>query len=97
MSDYAKVLTEDRRLVILRVLSELPNYKSNSSILCTLLERWGHSPSRDQVKTELYWLQEQSLLKVEEVESVLLATLTERGMDVAKGRAVQPGVKRPGA
>ena len=74
MSNYAQVLTEDRRLVILRALAELPSYKSNSSILCTLLERWGHSPSRDQVKTDLRWLEEQGLLKVEEVESVLLAT-----------------------
>lgn len=97
MSNYAQVLTEDRRLVILRALAELPSYKSNSSIICTLLERWGHSPSRDQVKTDLRWLEEQGLVKVEEIESVFLATLTERGMDVAKGRVVQPGVKRPGA
>ena len=97
MSNYAQVLSEDRRLVILRVLGEMPTYKSNSSIICTLLERWGHSPSRDLVKTELRWLDEQGLIKVEEVESVLLATLTERGMDVAKGRVKQDGVKRPGA
>ena len=97
MSNYAQVLTEDRRLVILRALAELPSYKSNSSILCTLLERWGHSPSRDQVKSDLRWLEEQLLLTAEEVGSVLLATLSERGADVAAGRALVPGVKRPGA
>ncbi|WP_312566196.1 ArsR family transcriptional regulator [Comamonas sp.] len=97
MRNYAQVLTEDRRLVILRVLSELNAYKANSSVIGTLLERWGHTPSRDQIKTDLRWLEEQGLLSIEEIESVLLATLTERGMDVAKGRASQPGVKRPGA
>lgn len=97
MSNYAQVLTEDRRLVILRVLSELNAYKANSSVIAALLERWGHTPSRDQIKTDLRWLQEQGLLGIEEIETVLLATLTERGMDVAKGRVIQPGVKRPGA
>ena len=97
MTKYAQYLAEDRRLVILRILSEMPAYRANSSVIYSLLSSWGHEPSRDQVKTDLRWLEEQGLLKVEEIESVLLATLTERGMDVAKGRAVQPGVKRPGA
>lgn len=97
MRNYAQVLTEDRRLVILRVLAEMTSYKANSSVIGTLLERWGHEPSRDQIKTDLRWLEEQGLLAIEEIGSVLLATLNERGMDVSKGRVVQPGVKRPGA
>lgn len=97
MRNYAQVLTEDRRLVILRVLAEMTSYKANSSVIGTLLERWGHEPSRDQIKTDLRWLEEQGLLAIEEIGSVLLATLNERGMDVSKGRVVQHGVKRPGA
>lgn len=97
MSKYAQTLTEDRRLVILRVLCEMPTYKANSSVIYTLLSSWGHSPSRDQVKSDLRWLEEQQLVEVEEVATVFLATLTERGQDVAAGRAVVPGVKRPGA
>ena len=95
--NYAQTLTEDRRLVILRVLSEMPTYKANSSIIYTLLSNWGHSPSRDQVKSDLRWLEEQQLVQVEEVGTVFLATLTERGQDVSAGRALVPGVKRPGA
>jgi hypothetical protein len=34
---------------------------------------------------------------VDDVEGVYVATLTTRGADVAAGRAVVPGVKRPGA
>lgn len=96
-SNYAQTLTEDRRLVILRVLSEMPAYKANSSVIYTLLSNWGHSPSRDQVKSDLRWLEEQQLVQVEEVGTVFLATLNERGQDVSAGRALAPGVKRPGA
>ena len=97
MTKYAQHLTEDRRLVILRILAELPTYRANSSLIGTLLSQWGHAPTRDQVKTDLTWLQEQGLLSVETLETVMLATLAERGADVVAGRAVVPGVKRPGA
>ncbi|MBB4819251.1 Fe2+ or Zn2+ uptake regulation protein [Pseudomonas alcaligenes] len=99
MSKYADFLSEDRRLVILRVLDEMPGYRANSSVLHTLLQQWGHEPSRDLVKTELRWLQEQQLVTIDEVDggSVLLAKLTERGSDVVAGRARVDGVKRPGA
>lgn len=99
MSQYAKYLSEDRRLVILRILAEMPTYRANSSVLHTVLNEWGHEPSRDQVKSELRWLEEQQLVTLEDVGegAVLLAKLTERGADVAAGRARVDGVKRPGA
>jgi len=91
-SDY---LRQDQRLVMLRILSELPQYRSNSSVLASLLGEFGHHPSRDQVKAELVWLGEQGLVKVEDIGSVLVVTLTERGADVAAGRASVPGVSKP--
>ncbi|MFT4190852.1 MAG: ArsR family transcriptional regulator [Comamonas sp.] len=96
---YAKVLSEDRRLLLLRLLHEMPGYRANSSVLYTALAAWGHEPTRDQVKTELRWLAEQGLVEVESIGdgSVLIARLAERGQDVATGRAVVDGVKRPGA
>jgi len=97
MSKFADYLREDQRLVILRVLIDMPSYRSNSSILYNVLDQFGHSPSRDQVKGELAWLAEQGLVEVEDVSGLLVATLTARGQDVAKGRVMVPGVKRPGA
>lgn len=97
MTNFASFLAEDRRLVILRVLADMPAYRTNSFLLTTLLGKFGHEPSADQVKGDLAWLQEQQLVTVEVVESVHIATLTTRGADVAAGRAVVPGVKRPGA
>lgn len=97
MTTFAAFLAEDRRLVILLVLADMPAYRTNSFLLTTLLGKFGHEPSSDQVKGDLAWLQEQQLVTVEVVESVHIATLTTRGADVAAGRAVVPGVKRPGA
>lgn len=94
---FAEFLRQDQRLVILRLLVELPAYTSNSSVMVSLLEQLGHPMSRDQVKTEIWWLAEQGLVEVNEAESVLVFRLLERGADVAAGRARVPGVKRPGA
>ncbi len=92
---YAEYLRQDQRLLTLRILSELPQYRSNSSVLASLLGEFGHHPTRDQVKAELAWLGEQGLIRVEDIGSVLVVTLTERGADVAAGRASVPGVSKP--
>jgi Fe2+ or Zn2+ uptake regulation protein len=95
--DFAEHLRQDQRLVLLRVLSEMPSYRHNSSVLSNLLHQMGHTMTRDQVKTELRWLSEQGLLTLEEAGSVIVATLSERGQDVAEGRGRVDGVNRPRA
>ena len=97
MTHYSEFLREDIRLVMLRLLSEMVGYRANSSVLAMGLDKYGHTLSRDQVKTELHWLAEQSALTLADVGPVLVATLTERGQDIAVGRARVPGIKRPGA
>jgi Fe2+ or Zn2+ uptake regulation protein len=95
--DFAEHLRQDQRLVLLRILSEMPSYRANSSVLSNLLHQMGHTMTRDQVKTELRWLAEQGLLTVDEAGSVIVATLSERGQDVAEGRGRVDGVNRPRA
>lgn len=94
---YADFLRKDMRLVLLRILLEMPGYRANSSVLASMLHQLGHASTRDQVKTELRWLCEQGLITVEEVSSVLVCTLVERGQDVTEGRAVVDGVAKPRA
>lgn len=96
-ANFAAHLSADRRLVILRLLAELPMYRANSSVLHMALERFGHATTRDLVKTDLAWLAEQGLVNTEVMGPVLVATATERGQDVASGRAMVPGVARPAA
>jgi hypothetical protein len=48
------------------------------------------------VRSEIAWLAEQGLATSDELPGgLLVATLTERGSDVASGRASVPGVQRP--
>ncbi len=92
---FAQLLSEDRRLVILRLLSAAPEYTANAFVLRPGLEAVGHAMSTDQLATELAWLAEQGLVELGAVAGVTVARLTARGADVAAGRAVTPGVKRP--
>lgn len=89
-------LDADQRLVILRLLRKQISYKSNSSVLTGALDDLGHSLSRDSVKQHLHWLAEQGLVSLDEpVDGVLVVQLTERGLEVATGRAIAHGVSRP--
>ena len=96
MINFEELLNEDRRLVILRCLSEDSGYDLNESVLQSMLEAIGHNASRDRIRTDLKWLEEQGLVDLREIVSVQVATLTARGLDVAHGKVVVPGVKRPG-
>ncbi|MCF4982089.1 ArsR family transcriptional regulator [Pseudomonas gessardii] len=97
MTPYSDFIRQDVRLVLLRLLVEMTAYRANSSVLTMALDSYGHSLSRDQVKTELHWLAEQGALTLQDVGPVMVATLSERGQDIAAGRARVPGIKRPGA
>ena len=90
-------IREDRRLRILHILGAVPGYQLNDGVVRDELVALGHATSRDQVRTEIDWLAEQGLVTVERlVETVAVATITERGIDVAAGRVRAHGVKRPG-
>ena len=91
---YDVVITEHLRITILRLLEETPSRVFNESILLDKVERYGFAPSRDRLRTELRWLEEQGLVNLAG-EACLVATLTERGEDVARCRVMVPGVKRP--
>lgn len=96
MSSFAQLVSENRRLAILRFLEGDPSYKLNTSVLQTALDAIGLTCSRDCVATEVAWLVEQGLVGSQGMlGSVTVVSLTPRGADVAAGRAVIPGVKRP--
>ncbi len=93
---YADLLLQDARLVILRVIKEMPSMRANSSVLCSILdEKFGHTLTRVEVKEQLRWLEERELVEIEEAGAVLLATLREKGDQVVRGRVTVDGVKRP--
>lgn len=95
MSGYGEHFSTHLRLALLRQLNDAPAFRANSSILHSIMPKLGLAATRDQIRTELTWLAEQGLVTVEDLNGLLVVTATERGIDVAEGRAVVPGVQRP--
>ena len=91
------VLAEDRRLVILRSLSEVPGYQLNESTLRQCLRSIGHQVTRDQARADIEFLRTAGLVRVETLHpasgELLLVTLTDAGNEVAGG-VFHPGVAR---
>lgn len=95
MNSFERLLNEDRRLMILRLLAQDPGYRANVYVLRPALDAVGHTVSLDKVAADLAWLAEMGLVTVAQASGVTVATLTQRGADVGAGRATVPGVKRP--
>lgn len=93
---YLEILAEDRRLVILRFLAEDADYSLNTSILRDALDSVGHRESRQVVEQDAAWLETAGLVTRESIGPVTIVKLTPDGLDVAQGRTIVPGVKRPG-
>lgn len=98
--NFADVLAEDRRLLILRLLSEVPGCQANETVLKQGLWSFGHQVSRDQVRGDIAWLAEQNLVRTELLHpqsgDLVLVHLLTAGEEVANGRH-HPGVARRGA
>ncbi len=89
------IQTARRRLNILQLLNEDPDYSANETLVQELLEFCGYGVSMDVVRTDLAWLEEQSLLSLRDVAGCKIATLRSRGVDAAKGVSIVPGIARP--
>lgn len=96
-ADLAAAFDQHLRLSILRALADAPGLASNESLLTDYLPTKGLVVGRDQVRGCLAWLAEQRLVALTDDGGLMVARLTGRGEDTAKGRVTHPGVKRPSA
>jgi len=93
MSDRIR---EHARLIILRDLAEQPDGRWNSEALREDLElRWGINRPRAFVHDELRWLDMMGAVTLVETGSVLIAAITQKGIDHVERRIRIEGVKRP--
>ncbi|WP_240479501.1 hypothetical protein [Pseudoalteromonas rubra] len=92
-----ELMAEHQRISILISLSDSPDYGLNSSILGDILDKYSIGCSRDQLHTQLDWLEQNGYITVNRMtKSTWVADITQAGLDVAKGRVVAHGIKRPG-
>ena len=95
MREFADFETEFRRRDLLLVLLASRDYSCNESLLRTVLRGQGYLASGAQLRDDLFWLSERQLVRTRDVAGVLIATLLERGRDVAEGAESETGIARP--
>jgi hypothetical protein len=94
---FEEALAQDRRPVILKLISEAGG-TANESVLRQGLELLGHiaGVTYQTVRDELRFLEDAGCVKLEFFgDRVAVATITRRGVDCAEGRIKVEGVKRP--
>ena len=95
MMNLTKVVTEQRRLALLRTLSEVAYHLNEDVLLQALEEMSVASATKDLVRSDLTYLQDNGLIRVEKLprtsSELWIGHLTAAGKDVANGRP-HPGV-----
>lgn len=101
-NSYLENLARHRRLSILKLLAgedDQPGGGSaNESLLFDCLEMVGLDAAltRDAVREDLKWMAARDLIRTTMAsETLMVAHITGRGVDVARGRAVVDGIKKP--
>lgn len=89
------ILREHARLIMLRELAEQSDHRLNSALMRDHLQRWAINKPREWVHDELRWLAEMGAVTLIQTGSVLIATLTQKGLDHVERRIVMTGVTRP--
>lgn len=92
---YAEHMARDLRLVMLKSLAKHPAYSANDTILQMEAEAFGHSRSRDAIRTELRHLADVGGVTIKEAGTVIVATLTLKGLEHVQAKTVLEGVNQP--
>lgn len=95
MSEFDRAMVEDCRLIILRELSMQVDYRLNEVLLAKALEIFGHRRSREFVRTQINKLGELGAVRSVSAGTVMVATITQAGLDHVERRTVIDGVARP--
>ncbi|HEX8485713.1 hypothetical protein [Sphingomonas sp.] len=85
----------DARLMILRWLANQVDGRASDVVLARVIDAYGVRRSRDWLRTQMRALAELEAVKVEMVDTVMIATLRKAGRDHVERRGVIEGVSRP--
>jgi hypothetical protein len=95
MSQFADIQISAARLKMLELLRECKGYSLNDQVLTSGLASMGLRFTYDQVRAELDWLNSVRAITLFPVGMLVVAELTQRGHDVAKGLLEIRGIDRP--
>lgn len=90
------LIAANRRIIALQALDQDPARESNTRLLQSILEQFGHAMSAVAVDGLVDWLSERGLVTARGIGGGLrVVRLTQAGVDAAKGRSIVEGVDRP--
>lgn len=92
---YADHAAADCRLIVLKALSAETDHRLNEVLIQKVLESFGHTKSRDYVRTQLNRLAGLGAIRVSVAGSVMVAELLAPGLDHVERRALLDGVLKP--
>lgn len=92
---FQQLKSEHQALAMLRVLQREPSYKLNDQILLGWLRKLALVLTRDEFDASIDQLMRLALIKTDMIDGITVIELTEKGCDVALGRAISEGVLRP--
>lgn len=93
---FKDVFAEQQRIIMIQAMEQDSDYSLNDQLLQKVLEMFGHSISIDRIDSHLRFLEDCDVVTIENLgHGMLVAKLTQRGCDVARGRARVDGVDRP--
>jgi predicted transcriptional regulator len=77
------------------LLEATTDYVANAEIIGLYLDSRQVTMSRDQLITELFWLQDTGFVQCTQQDDFVVVEATQRGIDLAQGRVTHPEIARP--
>ncbi|MBA4799373.1 MAG: hypothetical protein H2043_18395 [Rhizobiales bacterium] len=94
-TDFAQIMREEARLIILKALGQQVNESLNSSMLEPVLATFAIHMPRAWIHQQIDYLETMAAVTVVNAGTVKIATLTELGRRHIDRHYVIEGVKRP--
>ena len=95
MNGFGAAMQTAMRRKMLQLLAQANGYSMNHELMQNALGAVGIRATGDQVRAELGWLEQVTTVKLMDVGTLVVAELTERGLDVARGLSIVRGIDRP--
>ncbi|CAD7055391.1 hypothetical protein RHAB21_00708 [Pseudorhizobium halotolerans] len=94
-TDFARIVREEARLIILKALAEQTNESLSSSMLEQVLSRFAIHQERPWIHQQMEYLRTMEAITVVDAGTVKIATLTDHGHRHLSRHIAIEGVKRP--